>query len=160
MAKRRTTKRATCQVCEDSVAAMRMSVHLQSHIPRVGEHTCYVIRAGDREAFWAFMQVPGDCTLKDVDQYLRDEWLDWDHLSMFKISGVTYDSYVEGMRDANSMDYKIRNLLKAKMNFYYEYDFGSPTALWLTTAAGPVPPLISEDGIVTLAAQGSVDLFW
>ena len=76
-------------------------------------------------------------TLKDVDQFLRDIWLECcGHLSAFEIEGISYD--VAPQDDffwgppSKSMNYKLKTVLEKGMTFGYECDFGSTTELMIT----------------------------
>ena len=152
------TRRGTCKICKRSIAASGMGRHLQTHIPKVGRRTHYVIRVDDRGPFWMFLQVPATFTLKRIDAYLRNTWLECcGHLSMFIINGTIYDSDPDDEFVRNkSMNYKIHRLLREKMTFRHEYDFGTTTTLRLTVTAGIVPPLISSKKIVPVAVHDKV----
>ena len=160
MAKSRmeSTKRGTCKVCYRSIAYSRMGVHLKTHISNVGKLTHYVIRVSDRGVFWMFLQVPGNHTLKRIDTFLRDEWLECcGHLSQFDIGGEIYDVHPsdEYIR-YKSMNYRIRDVLAEKMVFKHEYDLGTPTTLQLTVTAARVPPLVPAKEIAVLAIHDKV----
>lgn len=166
----RSTGRGTCRVCKRSVAASRMGVHLKAHLPdgrdasydpylpggNRGSH--YIIRVDDRGPFWMFLQVPGTRTLKDVDDFLRDGWLEGGfHLSVFTIGGIKYDSEPESAEHGEiSMRYVLRDVLEENAVFPYEYDFGTTTRLRLTVTAARVPPLIPREGTVVLAIHDEV----
>ena len=85
---------------------------------------------------WLFVEIKETATLKDLDQFLRDIWLECcGHLSAFDINGVSYD--VAPGDDfwgepAKSMNYKLKSVLEKGMTFDYEYDFGSTTELMIT----------------------------
>ncbi len=78
------------------------------------------------------MQVDADSTLKMLDDFLRETWLECcGHLSAFKINGNHYS--IKPMSDLEefNMDYLLNELLSSKTHFSYEYDFGSTTQLKL-----------------------------
>lgn len=83
--------------------------------------------------YWLHLEVDEGRTLKDLDQFLRDIWLECcGHLSAFAISDTTYDSHPEGgWRPSKSMRVKLGEVLEEGMKFDYEYDFGSTTELQL-----------------------------
>lgn len=87
--------------------------------------------------YWLFIEVKETATLKDVDSFLRDIWLECcGHLSAFDINGITYDvvpddNFFTGEM-SKSMDYKLKTVLEKDLTFSYEYDFGSTTELILT----------------------------
>ncbi|MDE6608058.1 MAG: plasmid pRiA4b ORF-3 family protein [Lachnospiraceae bacterium] len=83
------------------------------------------------------MEIKETATLKDVDQFLRDIWVECcGHLSAFDIGGISYD--VAPQDDfswgklAKSMNCKLKSVLEKGMTFGYEYDFGSTTELMIT----------------------------
>lgn len=83
------------------------------------------------------MEIKETATLKDLDQFLRDIWVECcGHLSSFDIDGVSYDAaqqndYFWG-KPAKSMNCKLKSVLKKGMTFGYKYDFGSTTGLMIT----------------------------
>ena len=87
--------------------------------------------------YWLFIEVQETATLKDVDSFLRDIWLECcGHLSAFEINGISYDvapaqDYFWG-EPAKSMNYKLKTVLEKGMTIGYEYDFGSTTELMIT----------------------------
>ena len=67
--------------------------------------------------YWLYVEIKETATLKDVDQFLRDIWVECcGHLSAFKIGGVSYDVMPQndffwgGTR--KSMNYKLKSVLK------------------------------------------------
>lgn len=87
--------------------------------------------------YWLFIEVRETATLKDVDSFLRDIWLECcGHLSAFTIDGISYE--VMPAEDsfwgepAKSMNYKLKTVLEKGMTIDYEYDFGSTTELMIT----------------------------
>ena len=89
------------------------------------------------EAYWLYVEVKETATLKDVDQFLRDIWVECcGHLSSFDIDGISYDvapqnDFLWG-KPAKSMNCKLKSVLEQGMTFGYEYDFGSTTELMIT----------------------------
>lgn len=84
--------------------------------------------------YWLFIEVKETATLKDVDTFLRDIWLECcGHLSAFRINGVSYEVMPEKDffwgEPAKSMNYKLKEVLEKGMTIGYEYDFGSTTEL-------------------------------
>ncbi len=88
-------------------------------------------------AYWMVIEIKEDDTLRDLDQFLRDIWLECcGHLSSFFINGVLYDSmlgddmFFYGSEPNRSMkDYQLKEVLKTEMKILYQYDFGSTTEL-------------------------------
>jgi len=85
-------------------------------------------------SYWLLIGVSENATLENVDEFLRDIWLECcGHLSSFNIGGETYDSCPDPDFDmgGESMKCKIKNILAKGMEFDYTYDFGSSTELVL-----------------------------
>lgn len=87
--------------------------------------------------YWLYVEIKETATLKDVDQFLRDIWVECcGHLSAFDIGGISYDvapqdDFFWG-KPAKSMSCKLKSVLEKGMTFSYEYDFGSTTELMIT----------------------------
>lgn len=87
--------------------------------------------------YWLFVEVKETASLKDVDCFLRDIWVECcGHLSAFDIDGTNYDIEPQNNfpwgRPAKSMNCKLASVLTEGMTFSYEYDFGSTTELMIT----------------------------
>jgi len=91
--------------------------------------------------YWLFIEIKETATLRDLDDFLRDIWLECcGHLSAFDIDGVSYEETPDGEPEmdffwdepAESMDCQLRAVLNKGMTFGYEYDFGSTTELRIT----------------------------
>jgi hypothetical protein len=86
--------------------------------------------------FWLNLEVPASATLYDLDQFLRDTWLECcGHLSMFKIMGSRYQStlFEDGWwgDEDRDMNVKLGKVLAPGLEFSHEYDFGTTTYLTL-----------------------------
>lgn len=87
--------------------------------------------------YWLYVEIKETATLKDVDQFLRDIWVECcGHLSAFDIGGISYDvapqdDFFWG-KPVKSMNCKLKTVLEKGMTFGYEYDFGSTTELMIT----------------------------
>ncbi len=140
--------RGTCFFCKKAYAKSGMSRHLKAckarkaaiateeasdapttrlfHLNVVGTY------ASDH---WLHLEVPADATLRDLDQFLRDIWLECcGHLSMFEIMGQRFqvtlfdDWWSDEDRD---MDIELGKVLMPGLKFAHEYDFGTTTYLTL-----------------------------
>ncbi len=93
--------------------------------------------------FWLHLAVPTDATLRNLDQFLRDIWLECcGHLSAFTIEGTQYEldtGGVDGMwsmifgpaTPPQSMQVTLGSILHPRLKFTHEYDFGTTTHLTL-----------------------------
>lgn len=93
-----------------------------------------VISGKHYPSYWLIIEIREDATLKELDSFLRDIWLECcGHLSSFNIGGVLYDSMpsIDSFwgEPAKSMKQKLKPILEKGMTFSYEYDFGSTTDL-------------------------------
>lgn len=84
--------------------------------------------------YWLITEFKETATLLDVDQFLRDIWLECcGHLSAFRIGGISYESHpntsISWGEPVKGMNYKLKDLLGIGMTLDYEYDFGSTTEL-------------------------------
>lgn len=146
----RATSKGRCRVCGGEYGKSGMTKHLQVCQARQEEKTkaagkksrparsLHLVVSGRRAPmYWMHLEAPASVTLGDVDDYLRDAWLECcGHLSAFTIGGVSYASTVDpdwGMDD-ESMDVKLGKVLNVGDSFRHEYDFGSTTELTLKVA--------------------------
>ena len=111
------------------------SVRKEQNPPGRELYYCIQVKGLYRKEYCMYLEASANASLKDVDQFLRNKWLECcGHLSMFIIGGKTYDSHPdpyfmpEGSRD---MKVKLKDLLSEELEFMYEYDFGSTTELAL-----------------------------
>jgi hypothetical protein len=84
--------------------------------------------------YWIYISIDANAALKDLDQFLRDIWLECcGHLSMFRIDGKNYESEVDDRsifgRVKNDMNVKLKDVVAVNYKMQYEYDFGSTTYL-------------------------------
>ena len=95
----------------------------------------HVIVEGKYEPeYWMHLAAQSDAYLYDLDNFLRDIWLECcNHLSAFYIGENTYLSQCSQPRydKEEEMDIKLKEILKPKLKFTHEYDFGSTTELKL-----------------------------
>jgi hypothetical protein len=82
--------------------------------------------------YWMHLEVPADATLKHLDQFLRDIWLECcGHLSAFTIDGQRYSVYPMGEYGERGMAAKIGSVFMPGVKASHEYDFGTTTELTL-----------------------------
>ncbi len=134
-----------CKYCGKEYAGSYMGRHLSSCKERqqrlaamTGERQCgyfllYISAKYDKD-YWLFIEIRDTATLKDLDDFLRDIWLECcGHLSAFDVCGVRYE--VMPMEDlfggerSETMNHKLKSVLEEGMTFGYAYDFGSTTEL-------------------------------
>lgn len=124
-----------------------------------GYFTLSITGKYDRD-YWLLIKCRENATLQDVDQFLRDIWVECcGHLSAFNIGGeqynrVPYDSIWD--EPAKSMKYQLKTVLEKGMNISYEYDFGSTTELIITVSDYKVEPWM-KDKITILARNNPIE---
>lgn len=93
-----------CRFCQQTVAKGKMTQHLKAckarfasatHQDRREQRLLHVFVEGKyRPEYWMHLEVPGAATLADLDDFLRDTWLECcGHLSEFTIGEVSYTAY-------------------------------------------------------------------
>jgi len=120
-----------CYICGKKFGKAGMTKHLKTHLKNDGDTRLFhiVVEGLHRPEYWLHVEIPADAKLKDLDQFLRDIWLECcGHLSAFEIDGVEYHSMPEGEK---GMHYKLGRVLSVGTEFYHIYDFGDSTELRL-----------------------------
>lgn len=127
--------RGICLYCEKEYAASGMTKHIRTcgaEHRQPGEAEYFMIRvtAADDPNFWMYVDVKKDASLRQLDQFLRDTWVECcGHMSAFTIGGEEYLS--DASEGGYGMNAKLMKVLKNGSKFSYEYDFGTPTELKL-----------------------------
>jgi hypothetical protein len=125
-----------CRLCNKTFSGRGMTRHLQSCIGRKepkskgGDEKIFLIKAS-AGPFWVYFEVNGSSTLGNVDSFLRSLWLECcGHLSAFTIGSVRYYSHALYLEPGEKgMDIPLENVLKPRVKFLHEYDFGTTTKL-------------------------------
>ncbi|MDW7655777.1 MAG: hypothetical protein SCM11_01245 [Bacillota bacterium] len=111
----------------------------------------FVLLINDKysKQYWLVVEMKDTASLKDLDQFLRDIWLECcGHLSDFEIEGVRYESSDqdsdEWMFPVKGMHIKLKKLLAPGMIFEHRYDYGSTTELTISVIAHQMGPAKKE----------------
>jgi hypothetical protein len=105
------------------------------------------IEGRDAKAYWMHVAVPLTAPLSKLDDFLRHTWLECcGHLSAFEIGSKRYAS--QPMDEEMSMKAQLSQVFEVGTKFFYEYDYGSTTALVLKVVG------LREQGL----PKGSVQL--
>ncbi len=125
-----------CNYCKKIFSGSTMAKHLQSCPERkkytekdkkVG--TVYLFHARC-DPFWIYFEVNSNSTLKEMDSFLRDLWLECcGHMSLFTINEVNYSSSPQKGDGDKSMNIQLNKALLVGTPFIHEYDFGTTTTL-------------------------------
>lgn len=117
-----TTSKGNCYICGKTLAKTGAKRHLLSH-EYIGEknEACRLIKIEDMydKDYWLYVDIPFTSTLRSLDSFLRDIWLECcGHLSAFYV----------GRYEKVGMNKKIAMIPDGSV-LTYEYDFGSTTEL-------------------------------
>ncbi len=136
------TSQGKCQYCKRIFSEQGMKKHLDIcerrsdnflKVPGDNAESYFCIKVEGQRApeYWLYLDVSAErTTLKDLDKFLRDIWLECcGHLSQFIINRRYYTASPERSYDEYSMNYKLKDILEVGTNFRHEYDFGSTTEL-------------------------------
>lgn len=135
-----------CLVCGGQFAVDKIEAHLPECLtksgagrgPKCKEETFVVTAKWKGKRLIA--RVAASASLYDLEDLVRYEWFDWDHLSAFVIEGAEYawNEDDAGMRGVPTMkETRVGDALRGVSRFKYEYDFGSTKRVYL--ASSPVP---------------------
>ncbi|MBI5356521.1 hypothetical protein HZB78_02820 [Candidatus Collierbacteria bacterium] len=134
--RKKTATRGKCNLCHLTFDKRVMSRHLENHLKERSDDFGYfhlLVQDKYTPYYWLHLQVPANFSLKKLDDYLRDIWLECcGHLSVFKIGDSEYYSHPDqeeyGDRD---MKVAVSKVLGVGDFFKYEYDFGTTSELVL-----------------------------
>ncbi len=148
---RLTAPAGKCQLCQETFSKQAMSRHLKSCIEKAASQETAAVRKAksadtfliavegrDLPFYWMHLEARANAKLKDIDDLLRDIWLECcGHLSSFTAGGVRYDVLPDddpwgfGEESSKGMDVKLSDAISPGMKIEYEYDFGTTTELTL-----------------------------
>lgn len=105
--------------------------------------------------FWLFIELGDNCTLLDLDSFLRDTWLECcGHLSSFTINNQTYEYQIEEQaRDSKSMRIKLNKVIQEGMYFEYIYDYGSSTELTIKIISATKSIIKKGEKLIRISAR-------
>jgi hypothetical protein len=169
----KTQSEGTCQLCHGKFKKAAMSRHLAKCLadhaadkaavskkkPKTGKLFQLIVEGRGMPAYWLHLEVPATATLVDLDESLRDIWLECcGHMSVFKIGNVRYSVQPDelaggwGMEDEEEdMSVPVGKILCLGLTFTHEYDFGSTTELTLKVVSEREGKLANKHAIRLLA---------
>lgn len=122
-----------CRICSKEFLGKEIRKHIIGCLKnnKVGEEA-FLLKAY-AGPFWVYFSVSKNRKLSDIDNFLRELWLECcGHLSAFKIGNISYMSDISELEyDEKGMDININNILEHGVKIHYEYDFGTTTELEL-----------------------------
>lgn len=159
--------RGDCVFCGREFAKAGMTRHLKTCAKRVEAQAeadktrrhpqklyHLLIQSAWSSYYWLHLEMRGSATLKDLDDYLREIWLECcGHLSAFEIGGVSYASSPDpwGWGEDRSMNAKVGEVLSLGAEISYEYDFGSTTELTIKVSDERTGKPLTEHPIYLMA---------
>ena len=141
----RQTSSGKCNLCGETFGKAAMTRHLakcRSEHPAKGKTQRNIfhllVEAKYLPYYWMHIQAPGDANLAQLDDFLRETWLECcGHLSAFTITGQRYSvdaneaDVFPDMEPEEDFSAKLAAVLAPGLKFDYEYDFGTTTYLTL-----------------------------
>jgi len=139
-----------CELCGKEFAKNAISRHLKKCLqaqaaasPERKKQKAFWINVWGTYApdYWLHLEVPASAKLVNLDQFLRDIWLECcGHLSAFTIGAQRYEVSVDPDYDywgekPKNMSARLYTVLQAGLEFAHEYDFGTTTDLSLKVVA-------------------------
>ena len=135
------TSYGTCSLCGKNTSKAAITRHLKVCAPGHDlsggrPASLFHLRIEDAYSpyFWLDLEMQTGGMLSDLDDFLREIWLECcGHLSAFDIGGVSYSvsSYAGPLDDNRSMDVELGDILAPGTRFGHTYDFGTSTELKL-----------------------------
>ena len=127
-----------CNFCKKIISGNMIKKHLLSCAERKKANesekpavSIFMVKAGSGP-FWIYFEIGSSALLEDIDNFLRDIWLECcGHLSMFAIGNNTYMSNPQKEYGDKNMDIQLKRILHPGIKFNHEYDFGTTTKLLL-----------------------------
>jgi len=157
----KTESAGTCNSCNAKLSKRQMVRHLAECAYAGGKNVAAVaqIRVDvPGSPFWLDFDVKTNATMRQVDEFLRDIWLECcGHLSSFEVGDTRYvvamtDGFFGPEPNERSMNTRVSAALPSVgSTFAYEYDYGSTTLLRLKVIALRHAP--SRRNIVRLLAR-------
>lgn len=132
---KKNTTQGKCNLCQKVFEKNIITSHLKNHLKDQNNNfSSFHLVVQDRYTpyYWLHLQVPTNFTLKKLDDYLRDIWLECcGHLSVFKIRSDEYFSDPDPDYSDQDMEITLDKVLGIGKSFEYEYDFGTTSRLIL-----------------------------
>ncbi|PWR72615.1 DUF6398 domain-containing protein [Methanospirillum lacunae] len=150
------TSPGSCFICKKKVSGDTIEEHLLSCLPLLhwlkGDEPSFLIQIVCKynKKFWLTVLTSPTATLKDLDSFIRDVWVECcGHLSDFEIGRV----FFSGDGNDEDMHVYIKDVLQPGDECLYRYDFGSTTILRVTVLR--IVPVIPPDRHIVLLGQNS-----
>jgi Plasmid pRiA4b ORF-3-like protein len=146
----RRISKGICELCQGEFSKGSITRHLETcqrkatkaaraagrRPGRTMKHFHLVVEGRDLPMYWMHLQVRTGITLADLDEFLRETWLECcGHMSAFEIEGHRYLSGAgisfETEPGKHSLQVRLDRVFHPGLTCLYEYDFGTTTELRL-----------------------------
>lgn len=126
----------TCAQCKEQFSKSTISSHLATcstpmRSDQIGKTFRLLVEGEGQSHYWMHLEIPAQATLENLDDFLRQIWLECcDHLSQFIIQKKSY-AYSPLDSQESNLRVPLVKVLRPGLLFFHEYDFGSTTVLQL-----------------------------
>lgn len=133
-----------CNLCSGTFSKAAMTNHLKAcreknppkssgrAKPRQEKVFHLVVEGHGLPHYWMHVEAPASAPLSLLDNFLRRTWLECcGHMSAFTIGKTRYSGCPMAEFDESGINVALDKVLRPRMKFYHEYDFGTTTALAL-----------------------------
>lgn len=138
----RITTKGVCARCGATLGKRAMANHLKKCLATSEDKTPssaaqaevfdLLVQGEGMPFFWLYVTADSGARLQDLDQFLRDIWLECcGHMSVFRIGSTDYFITAAGELGGRSMKATLDSVLAPGLEFTHEYDFGDTTYLRL-----------------------------
>jgi hypothetical protein len=137
--------------------AKRLEAQTEADRSKRHRQTLYHLQVQDAwgASYFLHLEIRGNATLKDLDEYLRAIWLECcGHLSAFEIAGVSYENTSDpwGESEGPLMGAaKVSSVFRTGLEIAYEYDFGTTSELTIKVMAQREGKPLTEHPIFLMA---------
>jgi predicted RNA-binding Zn-ribbon protein involved in translation (DUF1610 family) len=116
--------KGNCYLCNEKFGKIAMKNHIFKKHNDSGSEQCYLLKieSGYRKKYWLYIDVPVTATLLDIDEFLRNIWLE----CCWHLSGFYFEKYEEVDKDYTVGGFYLGTQL------FHRYDFGSTTVSLIT----------------------------
>ncbi len=152
--------KATCLLCKAKYTGNGMTKHLQTCLSKNLEKTLkqrnikaqpflhVLVKGNYSPDYWIHLKVSCNAKLKNIDQFLRDIWLECcGHMSSFSYAGKEL-----------GMGRRLGDVLSPGMELLHEYDFGTTTELLIKVLAVHEGPMQKRKPIEVLARNAPPEI--
>lgn len=162
----RTTNSGQCLFCKGIFSKQTMAKHLASCEKRkaapkgaTAQSIFHLLVEGlQAPDYWLHLEAAASAKLKDLDDLLREVWLECcGHLSVFNIGGQNYSvSPMQEFGDKN-MNISLNKILAPRMKFQHDYDMGTTTELSIKVLA--VQEAKMKSGEIKIVARNEPPIY-